>query len=135
MTECKFKVGDRVYDIRRGVGVVHNLATLDDTYTVVVEFTQVTRETDYYTMEGRASEHDLNPMLLTLSEARGMGYDVPKLKVKKEVKAFGVVDPDTGQLMSSSNNMAYVEQLITDVAEIGRRMIIVELTGIYEVEE
>ena len=81
MTE-KFKVGDRVYDIRLGVGVVSHNSLSCPTLPYPVEAV-VAGIRLHYTIEGRCESSHLNPTLLTIPEARARGYDVPKEKVKK----------------------------------------------------
>jgi hypothetical protein len=77
MTE-KFKVGDRVYDILKGIGTIKRNPDCG-VYTWVVIFPLASART--YTEQGFLTEYDVNPALLTLTEARAKGYDVPKEKV------------------------------------------------------
>lgn len=76
----KFKVGQKVYCILRGLGEV--VAFHQDIYPVNVAFEK--GKIDYYMKDGRRSGEYVNPVLLTLEEARAKGYDVPKQKIVKE---------------------------------------------------
>lgn len=75
----KFKVGQKVYCIIRGLGTVV-LPTLALNPPVCVQFITGDR---YYREDGKYCDIDLNPTLLTLEEARAKGYDVPKQRVVK----------------------------------------------------
>lgn len=75
----KFKVGDKVYDIRCGAGVVEEI--VDENYPILVNFNE---RGESYTSCGLQDIDDVNPTLLTIPEARARGYDVPKEKVKKK---------------------------------------------------
>ena len=79
MTESKFNVGDKVYDILLGIGSV---TCTDEDGSFVIDVLFLDRH-ECFTSEGRVGRADLNPTLLTLPEARAKGYDVPKETVKK----------------------------------------------------
>lgn len=78
----KFKVGDKVYDIQDGMGIIHKNNDCDGHPHRVWFSPDFSRE---YTNQGRRYSTDINPTLLTVAEARAKGYDVPKVKkVKKD---------------------------------------------------
>lgn len=58
-----FKVGQKVWDVVRGEGVVVEVKNYDCNYPVVVEFNSVDRET--YTKEGKSHKSHKNPSLYT----------------------------------------------------------------------
>ena len=80
----KFNVGDRVYDILRGLGtvVVINPETTLECNVVEVSF-ESRQFTETYSQNGFWDTYHKNPTLFTISAARARGYDVPKEKVKK----------------------------------------------------
>lgn len=82
----KFKVGQRVYCIMYGPGEVYALEHLDDC-PVKVRFKSIRSS---YTVEGLFTKYEsmVNPILLTLEEARAKGYDVPKQKIVKEKTVY-----------------------------------------------
>ena len=96
MTE-KFKVGDRVYDILRGVGkvIAINSETAQECYFVEVLF-ELRQYSGTYSQKGFWDNSYLNPTLFTLAEARAKGYDVPKEMVKKTIKRWVIVNTKTG---------------------------------------
>ena len=77
----KFNVGDRVFHVGYGLGVVSSLDY--GTYPLCVRFDSVGVEVIGFSMEGKYSTRHLIPSLLTLDEAKAKGYDVPKEKVKR----------------------------------------------------
>jgi hypothetical protein len=88
MTE-KFKDGNKVYDIRYGIGTVINYIEIETVYPFGVKF--LDRPAQIYLPCGRFQLSDANPTLLTLAEARARGYDVPKEKVKKSQVKYNLV--------------------------------------------
>lgn len=80
----KFKVGQKVYCIIRGLGVVAQ----DDYNTVLPILVRFSSGTSLYKKTGKGSESHTNPTLLTLEEARAKGYDVPKQKIVKEKTVY-----------------------------------------------
>ena len=92
MTE-KFNVGDRVYDICRGIGVVTSVEAEGpkDEYPLEVFIGGRHR---FYTAEGKYDTSYANPALLTVPEARVKGYGVPREKVKKSEIRYGVMTQD-----------------------------------------
>ena len=89
MTE-KFNVGDRVYDICRGIGVVTSVEP-EDPYPLEVIIGGRRR---FYTAEGKYDTSHTGPVLLTVPEARVKGYGVPREKVKKSEIRYGVMTQD-----------------------------------------
>ena len=109
MTE-KFNVGDRVYDIQFGIGVVYtHLNGIAHSYPIEVTFELLSGEIRTYTACGRLGAFHANPTLLTLPEARAKGYDVPKEKVKKTIKRWVIVNTKTGW-----SALAYTPQKVGD---------------------
>lgn len=86
-TDRKFKVGDKVYSILSGIGTV---TSIDDWQLII----KTIKGYEYAKTNGKDSEYDINPIILTLDEARAKGYDVPKEKVKKTRIQFVNVYPD-----------------------------------------
>lgn len=122
----KFKVGDRVYDVRKGLCTIAVINTdCGSTYPIM------TTAGDGFTLDGRWDRRDANPTLLTAEEARAKGYDVPKIKRKgtKEVKIWVNIYPD-GEV---GNNHPTKEE--ADKHASIDRIACVKLTGTYEVEE
>ena len=83
----KFKVGDRVFDLRCGVGVVESVKDHHD-YPVKVLFKSKDVENESYTHCGKSLSTHKNPLLLTLTEAREKGYDVPKESLNFQIKVI-----------------------------------------------
>lgn len=82
----KFKVGQKVYCITKGLGEVVDTSTQSTDLSIRVIFCR-----DYYcwfTGTGKFNTNDFNPTLLTLEEARAKGYDVPKQKIVKEKTVY-----------------------------------------------
>ena len=107
MTE-KFKVGDRVYDIRFGIGKVVTYRDKETSYPFDVEF--IGEASQLYTACGRFSLSNVNPTLLTLADARSKGYDVPKEKVKKSATQYCLVYQDgslSGQRFKTRSQAAF----------------------------
>ena len=88
MTE-KFNVGDKVYDIRLGVGIITTVRDKERVYPLDVEF--IGEGSHLFTACGRFSATNINPTLFTISAARARGYDVPKEKVKKTETQYCLV--------------------------------------------
>lgn len=82
----KFKVGQKVYCIRYGLGEVIISADASEEYPIYVLFSGNKR--DSFTTDGKPFGNYLNPTLLTLEEARAKGYDVPKQKIVKEKTVY-----------------------------------------------
>ena len=77
----KFKVGQKVYHIMYGMGIVKRRN--NNNYPISGYF-ENSEECQYFSEEGKSEKEDINPILLTLEEARAKGYDVPKQKIVKE---------------------------------------------------
>ncbi len=121
----KFNDGDMVYSIQDGVVVVDEVRSIHP-YPVRV------RDTDY-TACGRLFHSDVNPVLLTLAEARAKGYDVPKVtrKVTKTVSRWANVYGSAGLTGCFHETREEADANVTSSV----RTACVELTGTYEVEE
>lgn len=133
----KFKVGDTVYNIRKGVCVVINTCDGSE-YPLKVrrlgsEHYSSFNE-DGFTEDGRWGSKDVNPTLLTIDEARAKGYDVPKVKrkVTKTISRWANVYPD--EHLIACNDYHTREEADSN-ANLSKRIACVELTGTYEVEE
>lgn len=79
----KFKVGQKVYSIRHGLGLILQIQypSMSGTY-IRAEFPEI--DLQEFCIDGKVYSTDINPTLLTLEEARAKGYDVPKQKTLKE---------------------------------------------------
>lgn len=125
----KFNLGDTVYCIQNGLGkVVSPDGTLRSRGLghVYVQFKSYTR---VYYDDGKATFNSVNPILLTLEEARAKGYDIPKTKVKKTVNYYLNISSTGHHEIYSKKDEALIRarrnSLVTGV----------ELTGEYEIEE
>jgi hypothetical protein len=119
----KFEVGQKVYHVLWGL------------CEIVIIFGDVLRfrslrgtEDGALRLDGKERSRDVNPILLTLDEARAKGYDVPKVVVKKTVRMYSNVYPDGPALPHFSKSDAVD-------AVSGGFIACVELVGEYEVEE
>lgn len=91
----KFKVGDTVYSIRYGTGVVE--VVLGDAYPIHKIFVQFQSGLESFTEDGKEYKNDVNPTLMTLEQAWAKAYDVPKEK-RKMSRAFNAYfDPVSGR--------------------------------------
>lgn len=119
----KFKVGDIVYSLMRGVCKVvsivmeRQLAVLD-----------INGDTIIFSLDGRYFTDDLNPTLLTLEEARAKGYNVPKQRVKKTRTAWVNVYPE------GCDDVIYSCLLDAEILKNSKRVACVEVTYEYEEE-
>lgn len=107
----KFKVGQKVYCIRRGLGEVYGKDRyLAGDVVFLIKFPE--KDNCEYTFEGKLYHSDLNPTLLTLEEARAKGYDVPKQKIVKEKTVY--------INLYSNTNVPYAHENI-EAAEAGAK--------------
>ena len=91
----KFNVGDKVYDILRGVGKVTEIDSETTAECGVVEVTfKLKKLPETYSQKGFWDDFHINPSLLTISEARAKGYDVPRERVKKSEIKYGIMTQD-----------------------------------------
>lgn len=79
----KYKVGDQVFDLRCGFGKIVDYSDLDN--FCIVEYNR--NLVIDYCSNGYMDSEDFAPSLLTLSEAKALGYEPPKKKVKKTMYA------------------------------------------------
>ena len=79
----KFKVGQKVYCIGGGLSTIDEFLP-NEKSPIRITVTHDSGNWNTYTIDGRRSKTDINPLLLTLEEARAKGYDVPKQKIVKE---------------------------------------------------
>ena len=128
----KFKVGDRVYDIRYGIGKITTINNPSlSGYTVKADITN--RPDSTYTAEGKYLNDDLNPTLLHVVEARAKGYDIPKIKTTHTVECwmtihgygYGEAESIIHCTEASANSSSRYNSFIRKV----------KLTGTYETEE
>jgi hypothetical protein len=129
----KFKVGDKVFHVGMGVGMVFQA---DDSQphsdcALGVSFFAPNNGKPYtvlFTLNGMYHLLHTIPQILTLDEAKAKGYEIPKVKVKKIIKQWSVVD--------SSGVITYTFDCLKKAARYqGLGDSVVELTGEYEVEE
>lgn len=73
MSETIFKIGDDVWDVLNGQGVVES--SVSRKYPLKVKFSDTKVET--YTAEGKLYEHDTYPALYLLSEVKQEEEEVP----------------------------------------------------------
>lgn len=83
----KFNVGDTVFDLRFGFGVVQpkNEEKKEEHLYVQFNYAEAAYYL-YYLSDGRPTITWFGPILLTLEEAAKLGYFPEKKKVKKKVK-------------------------------------------------
>ena len=126
----KFKVGDKVFHVGHGIGTV---VTIDKNFilSVAVEFNKHLMLS--FLSDGRAYSNHTIPQLYTLEDARKMGFDIPKQKVKKTIEQWANVYPDGTYTVHFTEDAANAFILLND--SIIRRIACVKLTGEYEVEE
>ena len=86
----KFKVGDKVFDLRYGVGEVVN-TELFQHFQLKVDFKS---DNHAYTKVGNWGLQDSNPQLWTLQEAKDRGYgdQLPKEPYRWEGKVRFLID-------------------------------------------
>ena len=125
----KFKVGDKIFHVGRGVGTVVTI-TGNHTLPVTVKFDHITLN---FSSDGKAYSDHTIPQLYTLEDARKMGFDTPKQKVKKIIEQWANVYPDGTYTVHFTEDAANAFNLLND-SNI-RRITCVKLTGEYEVEE
>ena len=122
----KFKVGDKVFHVGNGVGKVVRNDKLNTDYDIGVEFAghgQVG-----FCHDGKYHNHHKIPQLYTLEEARKMGFEVPKQKLKKTINLWVNVYSDRlGPSIYESEEIAKNNS--------SNAITCVKLTGEYEVEE
>lgn len=82
----KFKVGQKVYCIMGGLGIVKEITK--QVAPVHVHFDNSTPIARQYYPDGKFYAEHTNPTLLTLEEARAKGYDVPKQRIVKEKTVY-----------------------------------------------
>lgn len=70
----KFKVGDRVFHVGHGIGVVYGIS--ETKFPIGVSFDSGFASS--FTRDGFYHEPHTIPQLLTLEEAKAKGYDVPE---------------------------------------------------------
>lgn len=82
----KYKIGDQVLHLQYGWGKVVNINTSD--YPLEVKHDDISPYSlQFYLLSGRQDISCLYPTLLTVSEAKALGYEPPKKKVKKTMYA------------------------------------------------
>lgn len=87
MTDFRqYKTGDKVFSVIYGIGAIYELGGSDDIisksltkYPLKIRFKDCFR---YYTYDGFYTVLDKYPELYTLENAKKMGFDVPKEKLK-----------------------------------------------------
>ena len=84
----KFKVGDTVFHIGHGVGVVIEIADETTYWNSDVVSVKFNDDWNCFTIDGRFSKIHKFPQLYTLAEARKMGFDVPKVKKSKTLWVY-----------------------------------------------
>jgi hypothetical protein len=126
----KFNVNDKAYSIRWGLCVIEDVTDDDERYCVRVRgMGEYEHKSDWFMEDGRSSYGDVNPSILTLDEARRMGYVIPKAKVKKNITVYGVVSTISGSVLDVCLTRSEAEQSSHDNVQV------VKLTGTCEVEE
>jgi hypothetical protein len=129
----KFQVGDRVFHVGWGVGMVFQVDDSQphsDRALSVGFFAPNSGKpcTVFFTLDGRFFLFHTIPQILTLEEARVKGYEIPKVKVKKIIKQWSVV--------ASNGVITHTFDCLKKAAQYqGLGDSVVELTGEYEVEE
>lgn len=124
----KFKVGDTVFHVGRGLGKVVCVDTSTIDKDMAVEVLTYEVQTNWFTIDGRSHlEHSI-PQLYTLAEARKMGFDIPKVKIKKKVTKWLVIHFQGYPAVIFDT----LEEAMQHSARLDK---IVELSGEYEVEE
>lgn len=126
----KFNVGDTVFDLRYGFGVVEPLRS-SPPLTIAVNYK--TFERVYYT-NGKWYEDHLYPSLLTLEEAAKLGYFPEKKKVKKQTDAWVILDPTIGCCIEILNQNPIPLNFFRD-GSYHKNCIVVKTTLEWEVEE
>ena len=105
-TECKFKVGDTVFDINNGV------CRLTDIYEDSIKLIDDKDGLIFYRLlNGKQFEESVAPFLYTLEEARKMWPDcecLKKKKVKKQLAGWLVLI-DNGATVIASNKERSLE--------------------------
>lgn len=84
----KFKVGQKVYCIRRGLGEISLFPVYKNKDITCVRVSFPERDSAEFNLDGTLYDTDVNPTLLTLEEARAKGYAVPKQKIVKEIEVY-----------------------------------------------
>lgn len=124
----KFKVGDKVFDIRHGWGHIICVDDNEDNiYPITASFPNWGAGISY-TDKGRNYRQDLNPALMTVEEAAAHNFFPPKNKVKKQIKQWMNINAGMPTYCYDSKEKA-------DNSATSYRIACVELTGEYEVEE
>jgi hypothetical protein len=124
----KFKVGDTVFHVGRGLGKVICVDTTTKDKDMAVEVLTYGVQANWFTIDGRSHlEHSI-PQLYSLEEARKMGFNVPKIKIKKKITKWLVIH-------SYGYPAAIFDTEEEALIHINKADTIVELTGEYEVEE
>ena len=130
----KFNVGDTVFDLRYGFGVVvdfpQNTIIFDKSEPPV----KFEKDLIYYTKDGKYSYTDFAPSLLTLEEAAKLGYFPEKKKVKKQTDAWVILDPTIGCCIEILNQNPIPLNFFRD-GSYHKNCIVVKTTLEWEVEE
>lgn len=104
----KFKFGEKVYCIRNGIGTVRKVSSVAIEYAVEVTYSE-SKGWGSFTYDGRENIKDKNPTLLTLSEARNKGYDVPKETVKRSEVRYCTPEDLDGTFCEMLQSPAHVQ--------------------------
>lgn len=126
----KFNIGDQVFDLRFGFGVVQpkNEEKKEEHLYVQFNYAEAAYYL-YYLSDGRPTITWFGPILLTLEEAAKLGYFPEKKKVKKTVDKWVLLDP------VSENVFDIFNEPPSPLYHIYPNHIVVKTTLEYEVEE
>lgn len=116
MSEAKFKPGMMAWSPAVGFAICEG-DDENEIYPIIQGYYS-------YTGDGRGHADNKHPTLLTVEQARKLGYEPPKRTVKKTVEAWAVCYHD--------GSLNYI---VTDTICLEGQDFIVKLTGEIEVEE
>ena len=107
--DCKFKLGETVYDKHEGLGEV-TCITISQNDSLVAVWNYIQQDANIYGLCGRRNLDDIEPTLFTLQEAYKKGLFSPVGKILKREVRYEVIETGVPGTVYLLEQLAIIRQ-------------------------